>query len=152
MLTIQPLTFDRIAYSAAMLCDADLEELDAAGIEDALSMLRDAVPSCLWAEEALWRGEPVAVFGVRPLPGGEIGVPWMLTTQRMEDAGRAAVARAAVRAVRRMRAEFPVLVNWVHARNERAIRLVEWLGFTVSQARCGPGAAFREFMWRRDDV
>lgn len=149
MLTTHPLTFDRIAPCAANLWQADVDELRAAGINDAVSMMNEALPTCLWAEEARWRGEPVAMFGVRPLPGGEIGVPWMLTTVHMEHAERAAVVRAAVKAVARMREDFPVLINLIHAKNERAIRFVQWLGFTVEPDPAWPGSEFRRFFWRR---
>ena len=152
MLTIQPLTVDRIAPCASRICATDRAEMDAAGIADARLMLADALPWCTWAEEAQWHGEAIAIFGVRPLPGGEVGVPWMLTMQHMEQAQRAAVARAAWRAVTRMRSEFHTLTNWVHCRNARAIRLIQWLGFTVDERLCGPGAEFRRFHWSRGDV
>jgi hypothetical protein len=147
MLTIQPLTTDRIVYCASRLVLADRAELDAAGIGDAAQMLMGAVPECAWAEVALWESEPVAMFGVRPM--GDVGVPWMLTTISMRRAERAPVARAALRAVRRMRDEFAVLQNLIHADNASAIRFVRWLGFTVDPAPTGPGGRFRLFWWRQ---
>lgn len=149
MLTIRELTFDRIAPVAAELCAADMLELDAAGVSDARLMLADALPYCRWAQEALWGDESIAVFGVRPLPGGDVGVPWMLTTGHMDNAQTVAVAKAARRAVQRMQAEFSALTNWVHVRNERAIRFIEWLGFHVKPELCGPGYQFRQFTWSR---
>lgn len=150
MLTLHPLTLDRIAPCVAGIYDADLAELRAASIYDAALMLREALPACLWAEEARWNDEPIAVFGVRPMLGGEVGVPWMLTTERMGGASASAVTLAARRAVRRMREAYPVLVNLVHAPNARAIRFVQALGFTVEAELSGPGYAFRRFSWRRD--
>jgi GNAT superfamily N-acetyltransferase len=152
MLTIRPLEFDRIVPVAANLCAADMAELDAAGIEDAKAMLLDAVPHCCWAKEARWNDQSVAIFGVRPLEGRDVGVPWMLTTKHMEAAERAAVAMAAMRAVRQMRIEFPRLMNLVHAQNARAIRFIQALGFTVDDAPLGRGGAFRRFHWERRDV
>lgn len=149
MLTIHDLAFDRIAPLCADLCTADLRELDAAGIEDALAMMSDAVPHCLWAQEARWNDRAVAAFGVRPVPGKPMGIPWMLTTTHMDAAERAAVARAAERAVARMRADFPSLTNWVHAENARAIRFVRWLGFAVDEQLSGRNHAFRRFHWSR---
>ena len=150
MLTIHPLTFDRIVPVAANLCAADLRELDAAGIADATAMLRDALPLCSWAEDARWDGRSIAIYGVRP--HNEAGVPWMLTTMHMEHAERAAVARASVRAVRRMQSEHALLVNWVHAENERAIRFIRWLGFKVNEIPAGNGGQFRKFHWSRAHV
>ena len=149
MLTVRPLTFDRIVPCAAELCAADMAELDAAGIEDARMMLVDALPTCSWAQEALWGERPIAIFGVRPLPGGSVGVPWMLTTVHMSGAERAAVARCAVQAVAKMRAEFPRLRNFVHASNARAIRFIKFLGFAVDSRPTGPNGAFYAFEWSR---
>lgn len=151
-LTVHELTIDRVVPCLGDLHAADLDELQAAGIVDVHEMLMQALPLCSWAQEARWHGEPIAAFGVRPLPGGDVGVPWMLTMRRMDEAQRVAVARAAVRSVRRMRREFVALVNLVHRHNERAIRFVEWLGFRVEPEFTGPGYAFRRFHWRRDDV
>jgi hypothetical protein len=150
MLTLHALTFDRVVPCAAELCAADLAELDAAGIADARRMLCDALPLCSWAEEARWHGKSIAIFGVRPLPGGDVGVPWMLTMVHMDTAQRRAVAKAAADAVARMRSEFSTLKNFVHARNARAIRFVQHLGFTVGSDPVGPGAAFLAFSWSRN--
>lgn len=148
MLTVRELAFDRIVPIAADLCAADIAELDAAGIADAAAMLREAVPWCLWVQEADWNGKPIAVFGVRPHQG--IGVPWMLTTRHMERAASAAVAMAARAAVVRMRRDFSRLCNLVHRRNERAIRFVEALRFTVHRdTPRGPGEEFYLFDWER---
>ncbi len=149
MLTIHALTVDRVAPCAVMLREADRLELMAAGVGDVVTMLGTALPDCLWAEEARWNGEPIAMFGVRPMPGGEVGIPWMLSTTRLQQAERVAVARAAVRAVQRMRCDFAVLTNIVHTANRDAIAFVEWLGFTVDDRLTGPGYQFRQFTWRR---
>lgn len=149
MLTIHPLDYDRIAPCMLSLRPADAEELSAAGVEDVLTMMREALPACSWAHEARWHDVPIAVFGVRPMPGGDVGVPWMLATTELDAASRAAVARASVRAVARMRSEFHTLTNIVHAANADAIRFVEWLGFHVEHELTGPGYAFRQFHWSR---
>lgn len=148
MLQILPLTFDRIAAVAADICAADQAEMSAAGIADTVGMLREALPNCTWAQEAAWCGQTIAIFGVRPHDG--YGVPWMLTTNHMGVACGAAVAVAARRAVLRMRGEFDRLVNLVHRHNDRAIRFVEALRFTVHREPCGPGGEFYLFDWERE--
>ncbi len=150
MLIVHTLTPDRIAPCALQLREADQAELDAAGVEDVIGMLSDALPDCSWASVAEWNGRPVFMYGVRPLPGGEVGVPWMLSTVHLEQAERVAVARLARQVVARMRAEFPVLTNLIHAENHDAIKFVKWLGFTVSDKLTGPEYKFRQFIWRRD--
>jgi nucleotide-binding universal stress UspA family protein len=151
MLTVHSLTSDRLAFCAANLCRADLAELRAAEVADVLSMLGSALPDCRWASEARWNGEPIAIYGVRPVDkeSPHVGVPWMLATTALAKAERAAVARQARREVRRMRAEFEVLCNLVHAENANAIRFVEWLGFDVGTKPAGPGGRFRSFVWRK---
>lgn len=149
MITVQPLTLDGVQRCIADLRDADREELTAAGIADAMGMMGEALPYCAWAEEAFWFGRPVFMYGVRPMAGGEIGVPWMLSTTALDDAERAAVARLARKTVARMRRDFPVLTNYVHRHNSEAIRFIEWLGFEVRQEFTGPEFAFRQFIWRR---
>lgn len=149
MLTVQPLAHDRIPLVVAQLCAADRAELDAAGIADADAMLREAVPMCAWADLVLWDGKPIAVFGVRPLPGG-VGVPWMLSTVHLDGAGRRAVALQARREVARMREQFGALVNLVHCQNRRALAFVKWLGFDVDEEQPrGPQGQFYVFRWQR---
>ena len=150
MLTIHTLTPDRIVRCALSLRDADQAELDAAGVDDPAEILAEALPACSWSYEAQWNDRPVFMYGVRPMPGNEIGIPWMLSTVHLEQAERVAVARLARKVVKQMRAEFPVLTNMVHADNEDAIKFIQWLGFDVSERRVGPGEQFRQFMWRRD--
>lgn len=151
MLTLHDFTTDRAREAVSMLCEADMQELSAAGIGDAVAMLAGAVPQCAWAVEARWNGKPVAVYGVRPLPGDDaVGVPWMLTTVHMESADSGVIAHAAMRAVRRMRREYRLLVNQAHASNERALRFIEALGFVIDPAPCGNGGEFRRFWWRRN--
>jgi hypothetical protein len=151
MLTLHEFTAERAEQAARMLCAEDRAELSAARIADPVRMLSEAVPSCAWVHEARWNGEPVAVFGVRPMADdASVGVPWMLTTQRMDMADPSAIAHEARRAVRRMRREYRLLVNWVHWRNARAVRFIEALGFVVEHdSSCGPGGEFRHFWWRR---
>lgn len=150
MLTVHTLTPDRIVRCALSLRDADQAELDAAGVDDAAEMLAEALPACSWSFEAQWNDRPVFMYGVRPLPGNEIGIPWMLSTVHLEQAERVAVARLARKVVAQMRAEFPILTNMVHADNEDAIKFIQWLGFEVFDTLTGPGDRFRQFMWRRN--
>lgn len=132
-----------------MLCAADRAEMTAAGIADVDAMLREAVPTCTWADEARWNGEPIAIYGVRQLQYG-VGVPWMLSTSRLTAASARAVAKQARREVARMQQEFSGLVNLVHAQNSRAIAFVKWLGFDVDELNPkGPAGQFYAFRWRR---
>lgn len=149
-LTIRDMTAHDIAPFLADLCEADRAELVAAGITDASSMLHRSLSSCSWAEYWEADGKPVAIGGV--VPAGEFGIPWMLTTRHAETVDRSAMTRAALRAVHKMMREHSTLQNWIHASNARAIRFVQWLGFDVEPALCGPGDAFHFFHWRQPCV
>lgn len=150
VLTIHPLTADRIEPCISDLCALDRAELDAAGIADADALMRESLSLCEWAHEARWNGEPIAIFGVRAWPEREAGIPWMLTMNHMTRAQARAVASAATDAVARMRNQFPRLMNVVHRHNARAIRFVQWLGFHVEPDLIGPGKEFRLFSWSKN--
>ncbi|MGL4576672.1 MAG: hypothetical protein ACRCV9_17935, partial [Burkholderiaceae bacterium] len=149
MLTLHPLTAERLPSCAAQLCQEDQAELVAAGIDNFCQMMESALPDCAWAKEARWKNETIAIFGLVCAPGGEIGVPWMLTMEAMNDAERVTVARVAAREVRAMQQRFPALGNLVHAQHSSAINFIEWLGFHVERAPCGPGDQFYKFSWVR---
>ena len=101
--------------------------------------------ACLTPEQALWKSLaassvawtglydsiPVCMFGVA---GGSelsgVGMPWMIGTKLVD--------RYAVQFLRRNKAKvremldlYPQLLNYVDARNTRAIRWLKWLGFKL---------------------
>lgn len=95
-------------------------------------------------------GEPVCVFGVvRPSLLSTDGWPWMVGTDRLPFRGRAFL-EGSREVVAEMRCRFPVLRNFVDARNSRAIRWLKWLGFTIMEAEPhGPlGLPFHPFEMR----
>lgn len=95
-------------------------------------------------------GRLVAMLGVVPadLLGG-LGVPWMLGTDLVEQQQRALV-RLSRAYIPRMRQALPKLVNYVDARNERAIRFLRHAGFYVAKAEPhGPlGLPFHPFIMK----
>lgn len=140
---LEPAAASHVRECLNSLCDEDRAELAAAGVVDAQAMLEgQAVTAVLDGERC------VALFGVNVHQGA--GIPWMLTSTAMAQAERASVARSAMCVVAGMRRDFGHLVNWVHAENRRAVRFIEWLGFTVEPEPVGPGGAFRLFHWRKD--
>lgn len=66
---------------AGNLCQADRDELAAAGHTDPHEIITEAVAGSREAWIACWNGEPQAVFGVTDLAQDDrFGVPWMLST------------------------------------------------------------------------
>lgn len=127
-----------------ILREADQAELTALGL-DKDEALRAALARAVWAETYLIEGEPAAIVGLgrSSLTGGH-GVPWLLTGPACER-HRKLFLRESRRQVARMLEEARPLVNYVHADYGRAVRWLEWLGFTFDEPAAINGAPFRRF-------
>lgn len=76
-------------------------------------------------------GTPEVIFGAKPetiLSG--VARPWMMGTPVIEDHAMRFL-RVSRRIADLWSQSFPYLENWVHADNEKAIRWLQWLGFTL---------------------
>jgi len=127
---ILPATPELLAAVAINTREADIAELWAAGRmtpEQALDM-GDRFSNAL---VAVVDGEPICAFGVTPISAATgLGAPWLVGTTRLD--------RYATMFIRRCRPSLQAvlgdwlnLVNYVDARNARAIRWLSWLGFTI---------------------
>ncbi len=139
-----------VAEVAANLREADRAEVAAARGSD-VAVLRVARECWLASRDTsyAWRlGDQAAcIFGVEvpTLLGGDAR-PWMLMTDAV--AGQpVAFLRGSRRILGLWTQVFPRMSNYVDARNEAAVRWVEWLGFVVHSAESfGPyGLPFRKF-------
>lgn len=112
--------------------------------------LEVSLAASIEAQAVLWRGRPVALFGLTAqTPLSRKAAPWCLTSSDLEGpvrrrfwAGRRWVDRWATMA--------PRLENWISADNAQSIRWLErCCGFTVDppQPRGPFGRAYRRF-WR----
>lgn len=139
-------------HLAANLRDADRAEVEAAtGRDDMLAVIKASADASLYCWSAVDQdGRLVAMLGVVPadLLGG-LGVPWMLGTDLVEQQQRALV-RLSRAYIPRMRQALPKLVNFVDARNERAIRFLRHAGFYIAKAEPhGPmGMPFHPFIMK----
>ena len=84
------------------------------------------------AQTAIIDGLPAAMLGVG-LRCVEYGRPWMLSTS-VVDRYPGLMLRHSPCIVAQWSATFPVLINFVDARNLRSIRWLDWLGFTFDPA------------------
>lgn len=95
-------------------------------------------------------GEVAAVYGVGGVVLSGIGTPWLLTTAAVEryPLGSTLLARQELAAMLTM---YPVLRNVVDASYHRAVRILQLLGFSMSDPfPFGPKRAmFRRFEMRR---
>lgn len=131
----RPLESGDIGHVAAHLRQADRQELAAIhGDEPVQSVLASSVLCSSIAWTWVINGQPAAIFGVAPtsLLEGQ-GAPWMLATDAVFQCPGTLV-REGRRYVRRMLELFPHLVNYVDARNERSVRWLARVGFTISPA------------------
>jgi hypothetical protein len=110
----------------------DIAEIRAAsGLAADVGLRRSfALSTHVWAARQDGEGI-VAVWGVGPLSltMGR-GCPWLLASPAFDRFGRQIVGLSRPM-LARMRAAYPHLENHVDARNRRAVRWLEWLGFVV---------------------
>jgi len=135
---------------AADCRQSDREELHAmAGVDPytAIQMGRDGGDT--WA--GLIDGVPVCVFGVVPVGGMHIdmGRPWMVATEGIEK-NAIAFLRRNKNWIRGMMGRYHHLINYVDARNTKAVQWLRWLGFQIHEAEpCGTyGLPFHKFEMR----
>lgn len=150
-------------YIADHLRPAERREIAAAQPQDPLTVILQSVKASaprvsvyrlparrvISAREEALPWEPAMVFGVAPWPGlPSKGIPWMLGTKRFDER-QIHLLRFAKQMLGMMQGQFAALENHVHAENARAIRFIEWLGFTVEDAAPWgwKGEMFRRFHW-----
>lgn len=132
----------------------DIRQADRDEIEGALHIpmrqaLADALADHCKASKIVVDGAVVAVFG-DSTHSAEIGVPWLISTRHVERFPRAFL-QVCKPEVAEMLTRHPLLLNYVDARNQAAIRWLRWLGFTFCEPEpYGPdGHPFHCFWMRR---
>lgn len=120
-----------IPWIVADARQADIDEVAAASG----GTIAEALAEGLARSSRCWTGfaddQPICMFGVSSVPDwAGIGVPWMLGTNAVEVHAWGFLKRARG-VLDQMRAEFPVLLNYVDARNATAMRWLRWMGFTI---------------------
>lgn len=113
---------------------ADWEEVMAASGDIETSVV-DGVVSSAWCLSAFINGELAAIFGLAPLDGvlGSRAAPWMLGTPVL-DRHPSVLMRSCRPYVAYMIQNYPHLLNYVDARNEKSKRWLKALGFTLHPA------------------
>lgn len=136
------------ALLARALRDDDRAEIAAGGITDRKAVWRSYKQSVL-CKTAFVDGEIAAMWGLGGTLMSRRGEPWLLTTHAVEKVPLD-FAREARKAVREMLTIRPILSNYVLASYERAVRLLQIIGFSLGEPfPLGPkGLAFRKFEMR----
>lgn len=130
--------------------DADCEEIWAshhATPEEALSRGIMHSKPCL---TALWKGKPVAMFGVTPTETEE-AIVWFLGT-KVVDEHRICFCKMSRFIMKKFYDIYPTLYNWVDVRNTKSIQWLKWLGarFDVACEYGMENLMFNHFILRRN--
>jgi hypothetical protein len=130
--TIPPETLaDALGFIAEHVREADREEVYAAS---GVTVFEAITEGCALSTRA-WlildrTGLPVGVFGVAPTLTPGVGLPWLIAAEGAE-VEWVAVAKQTRRYLKELHEDFPVLYNWVDARNELAVGWLLWAGFSL---------------------
>ena len=77
-------------------------------------------------------GEPILMFGVVSSPQDFAGVPWMLGSKGIYKHTRQ-LQKECRQWLEVVHSDYDLLFNYVHAENPKAIRWLQWMGFTMIQ-------------------
>lgn len=124
---------------------AEVEAMHGPGTVEAAIREGIAASTLCWAVDS--PAGLVAIAGVAPVSlMGDVGVPWMLCTTRVNRVA-GSLMRVAPAYIARMLAAYPRLTNYVDSRNARVCRWLQRLGFTLAPAapRGPAGVDFHHF-------
>lgn len=136
MITMREATLDDAFRVDARMRAGDVDECLMFGVTGAQAieagLKASVITGCLLVD-----GEPAAVYGLHvPNLMASIGQPWILTSEAIET-HRIGYARAARALVQRAFRVVARLENVVDIRYQRAVNLLEWLGFTLEPEQAG---------------
>lgn len=132
--SVRPAVFEDCAAVAAVVRPEDEAECLAASGLSVREALERGFPFTTVAYTGYVDDQIVGMAGVSHIPEKpEIGIPWMMTSKLMDK-----VAGQFLRVNRdrldEMKEGHQLLVNYVDARNVKAIRWLKWLGFYIFEA------------------
>lgn len=153
MIRVRPMTADDIQPIATTARQADRDEIEEGCGQTIASALTLGLRSSVVASVIAWDDTPLAAFGDASYsPGAGIGIPWLISTDAIEQHPRAFL-RVCRPLVAQMMRRHCSLINYVDVRNTAAIRWLEWLGFSMgSPTPYGPKQLlFRQFQMTRGE-
>ena len=145
---VRDATVDDAVALAPRMRQADIDECVAMGFgaEDALIT---SVRASMMPMAGLVNGEVVCLFGVGSVGMfATSGAPWLLGSIAL-DRRRFTLIKMARQWIDYQLSIYPLLENWVDARNNKSIKLVRWLGFEIDDPKPFgvDGEMFRRF-WK----
>jgi len=142
-----PVSVDEAESIAAIVREADVDEITGALGIDMVHGLRMCFGGSCKASKIVVAGQVVAVFGDAIHDAQQsIGVPWLISTVHVQRRARSFL-KVCKPEVQEMLDRHSRLINYVDARNSSAIRWLKWLGFRFGEAvPYGPkGLPFYQF-------
>lgn len=134
-LQIVPAEVSHLEAMAGRWRQADIDELWAAGHHTPEECVKVGIEHSPMAWTAFLDGVPVAVFGVSTPPLlSSTGIPWMVGTVELDRHGSLLLKQGREK-VGLMLTQFKRLMNFVDARNTKAIRWLKRLGFKFGEAQ-----------------
>lgn len=149
---MDPAVWEDAVDMAPRMRKAEVDEVWAAAHQTPLEALAASLEVSRDAQVWLVEGRPMALFGVGSWSVLNLnGIPWLLTAEGIEDHVRPFL-RDCKQAVAAMREEYAILENYVDARNDKSVKWLRWMGFTIDPAK--PFGVdqlpFHRLHWRRD--
>lgn len=136
---------EALEYISENLREADRAELRASSIGDPEELISAGVEASSQCWLILDRtGLPIGVMGVAPSGAPGVGLPWMLGTDGVLREGHS-IGRQTRHYVDLMQAEYPVLTNFIDARNEVSLAWLYRAGFHLIDADPAYGPEERLF-------
>lgn len=128
-----PATIEQALSMMGRIRQADLLEHDAAvggSIEDSLRTGLN-ISTQTWAGEV--DGKVICICGVAPVQAmPESGAVWLISADEIERAP-AQFLRLSRQVLKKMLGLYPHLFNFADARNVKALRWLQWLGFSIHE-------------------
>jgi hypothetical protein len=112
--------------------------------------MAQAVGQCVWANEVMKDGRPVAAYGLGQTLEG-VGIPWLLCCSGIRKVGKREGFKLAAQEVLKMRETFPALANVVHIQHSTAVRFIQALGFDLG-LKLSQKPGFQWFYWEKTNV
>jgi hypothetical protein len=117
------------AYLARHMRQADIDEAIAFSGEPPHQAIVSSLELASHSWMALRDGRPAAVFGCTPVADG-VGMPWFLGTDAASG-DPASMTRFGRAVIADMLKTYRHLINFVDARNVKAVRWLRFMGFTI---------------------
>lgn len=148
IIEIIPMTVKHVKMLADHIRTADMAEILAVGFKPYKAVLKSYRYSLL-PQSAFINGKIAAVWGVCGTPTGDIGQPWLLTTDEVYQISALRFARIYQQEVSRMLRIFPYLENYVDMNYLAAVRLLSIIGFTIEPAEPYLNDAMFHRFWKK---